>query len=115
MDGDFYKKQVAELLNLIKEQRTVLDSEANRLRTQDILDAFDQWNYNSWCLSVTGDSLIRLRLLIEQAFNFVETIGVIAVARYILELSIWLNLFKHNPRYGLVYYHQLLNNLGLFF
>ena len=52
---------------------------------------------------------MRLRLFTEQNFNFIETMGIIAVARYIFELSVWLQLFKLDPRYGLVYYAQLLD------
>ena len=93
----------------IKKQRTTLDAEAKRLRTPAVIDAFDKWNHNSWCLSVVGDCLVRLRLFTEQNFNFIETIGTIAVARYIFELSVWLHLFKLDSRYGLVYYGQLLD------
>src|SRR5205807_2597881 len=48
------------------------------------------------------------RLFIEQNFTFVDTFALIAVARYIFELSVWLNLFKLDARYGLVYFHQLI-------
>ncbi|MBM4056321.1 MAG: hypothetical protein FJ264_16950 [Planctomycetes bacterium] len=44
----------------------------------------------------------------EQSFNFVETIGVVAVARYVFEMSLWLRLFSLDSRYGLVYYAELL-------
>ena len=54
------------------------------------------------------DSLVRLRLFIEQNFHYVETVGVLAVARYLLELNVWLKLLQIDVRYGLVYYCELL-------
>gem|GEM_PF-1276315 len=102
------EQQIQQLVSTIKGRRAILDSTAKRLRTPEIIDAFDKDNYNSWCLSVVGDALVRLRLFTEQNFNFIETMGIVAVARYVFELSVWLNLFKMDRRYGLVYYAQLL-------
>lgn len=102
------ERQLTQLIENIKERRYSLDAEATRLRTPDIINSFDKGNYNCWCLSVMGDSLVRLRLFTEQNFNFVETMGVIALSRYIFELSVWLRLFEKDARYGLVYYHQLI-------
>ena len=107
MSGDV-EKRVNQLVSSIKNQRTALDAEAKRLRTPAFLSAFDKQNHDSWCLSVTGDCLVRLRLFTEQNFNFIETMGIISVARYIFELSVWLQLFKLDSRYGIVYYAQLI-------
>jgi len=108
------EERVTQLVTAIKNQRAALDAEAKRLRTPEIISAFDKRNHDSWCLSVTGDCLVRLRLFTEQNFNFIETMGVISVARYIFELSVWLQLFKLDPRYGLVYYAQLLETKRLY-
>ncbi len=102
------EQQVNSLIASIKGHQIVTESLAERLRTPEIIDSFDKFNHESWCLSVAGDSLVRLGLFIAQNFNFVETMGTISVARYIFELSVWLNLFKLDTRYGLVYYAQLL-------
>lgn len=103
------KHNVKQLVKSICARRKSLDALAQRLRTPEILAAFDKADHNSWCISVAGDSLVRLRIFTEQNFNFIETMGVIAVARYIFELSVWLCLFKLDPRYGLVYFNQLLD------
>ena len=103
------KHNVEQLVHSICSRRASLDAVAQRLRTPEILAAFNKSDYNSWCTSVAGDSLVRLRIFTEQNFNFIETIGVVAVARYILEMSVWLLLFKLDSRYGLVYYNQLLD------
>ena len=103
-----HKHHIEELVKSIRARRSSLDALAEKLRTPAIQSAFDKWDHKSWCLAVAGDSIVRIRLFIEQNFNFIETIGLIAVARYIHELSIWLHLFKRDPRYGLVYFDQLL-------
>lgn len=103
------------LIQRIRSRRDELDALAQQLRTPEIQSAFDQWNYNSWCVSVAGDALVRVRLFTEQNFNYVETIGVIAVARHLHELCIWLSLFKSDRRYGLVYFDQLLDTQRRFY
>ncbi len=45
-----------------------------------------------------GDALIRLRQLTDNNFQFIETLGLLAVARYVFELSVWLLLFDKDPR-----------------
>lgn len=109
------KHNFEQLIHSIRSRRSSLDAVAQRLRTPEIQDAFNKWDHNSWCRSVAGDSLVRLRLFTEQNFNLVETMGVIAVARYIFELSVWLYLFKLDPRYGLVYFNQLLDTQQRYF
>ncbi len=104
-----YDKEIDILIKSIKNHNQILMSESARLRTNDILKAFDKKNYDSWCLSAVGDSLVKLKLFTEQNFNFVESMGVVSVTRYIFELSVWINLFKLDPRFGLVYYSQLLD------
>jgi hypothetical protein len=103
------KSDVEQLIHSIRSRNASLDAVAQKLRTPETLAAFNKWDHNSWCFSVAGDSLVRILLFTEQNFNFIETMGVIAVARYIFELSVWLHLFKLDPRYGLVYFHQLLD------
>lgn len=61
-----------------------------------------------WRLVAFVDSLIRLRLFLEHNFNYIETMGVLSVARYIFELTVWLKLLEKDSQYGLVYYRELL-------
>lgn len=98
-----------QLLISIRGHRDALDVAAKRFRTQKQLDSANRWNRDHWCHSVFGDSLVKLRIFTENNFNFVETLGVISVSRYIFELSVWLKLFNLNPGYGLVYYGQLID------
>jgi hypothetical protein len=61
-----------------------------------------------WRLVAFVDSLVRIRLFLEQNFNYVETVGVLAVARYLFEVTVWLKLLLADSRYGLIYYAELL-------
>jgi hypothetical protein len=61
-----------------------------------------------WRLVAYVDSLVRLRLFLENNFNYIETIGILCVARYLFELTVWLKLLMTDSRYGLVYYRELL-------
>lgn len=100
--------RLSEVVESIKSHRAAVDAEAHRLRTPEVRAGFDKHSPRSWCLAALGDSLVRVRLLLEQNFNFVESLGVVAVSRYLFELSVWLYLFEKDERYGLVYYGQLL-------
>jgi hypothetical protein len=110
-----HETRILPLVNSIRARRSSLDALARQLRTPTILEAFDKWDHNSWCISVAGDSLVRLRLFTEQNFSVVETMGVVAVARYAFELSVWLRLFALDRRYGLVYFDQLLRTQQRFY
>ena len=77
------EQQAQQLVTAIKGHRATLNDVAKLLRTPEIINAFDKDNAHSWCLSVAGDALVRLSLFTEQNFNFIETMGVVAVARYV--------------------------------
>lgn len=54
------------------------------------------------------DALVKLRVFIETNFSVFETMGVLALARYVLELTVWVKLLGLDERYGLLYYRMLL-------
>ena len=104
--------------NLVREilaRKERVDQLAQRIRTPETLAKFDKRNARSWCIAVAGDMLIRVRLFIEQNFKVVETVGVNAVARYLLELHIWMSLFRRDENYGLVYFRELLDTQRRFY
>jgi hypothetical protein len=51
--------------------------------------------------------LIKLRLIIENNFRFVETLSLLATVRYVFEALVWLRVLRKDDRYGLVAYHHL--------
>ena len=62
-----------------------------------------------WSLAIVADSLVRVRLLIEQNLGYFETLGVLALTRYVFELIVWVRLAQKDNRYGLLYYRELAN------
>jgi hypothetical protein len=70
---------------------------------------FDKNSANDWRVNIYGHALIRLRVILEQNFRAVETIGLVAVTRYIFELTVWLELIEENVNYGLRYRERLID------
>jgi len=103
-----YEQDIADLAKNIRENRKHLETAAEPFRTKEKGDNFDIKNADDWCNSVFGDSLIKLRLFTENNFNYIESISLISVTRYIFEMSVWLKLLVKDSRYGLVYYALLI-------
>lgn len=102
------------LINEIRQQRPALESLGPRFRKRieqfEALSNADLIRKSGlyWKAVAFGDSLVRIRLFLEQNFSHIETVGVLAVSRYLFELTVWLKVLQNDSRYGLVYYHQLL-------
>jgi hypothetical protein len=75
-------------------------------RTQDLRSR--KYSGPFWVLVAYTDALVRLRLFLEQNLNYLESLGLLALTRYVFELVVWLKLMEQDRRYGLVYYHDLL-------
>ncbi|MGH9426537.1 MAG: hypothetical protein ACRD2L_09575, partial [Terriglobia bacterium] len=63
---------------------------------------FDKWSEQNLRRNTFGNALVRLRQLTENNFQFVETMGLLCVTRYVFELSIWLHLFQKDSSYCLI-------------
>jgi hypothetical protein len=101
--------QTSTLVKLIKELQPLLNDEALRIRKDSEVIESTKFDSKTWCRSAMGDSLVKLRLFTEQNFNYIETMSILAVTRYIFEMSVWLLLFKVDSRYGLVYSSRLID------
>ena len=60
-----------------------------------------------WRVAIAHDALVRIRLLVEQNFRFMETLSLLATTRYIFEIAIWLKLINVDVRYAVLYIYQL--------
>jgi len=107
--------QIQGLVAKILVRRADLLRTAESLRSPEVFAAFNKDNAESWCRAVAGDTLVRVRMILEQNVQYIETFVVTVVARYLFELSVWLHLFKKDSRFGLVYYGQLLATQARFF
>jgi hypothetical protein len=113
MDANVEHK-IQSVVAEIKQLHPMLQQLASRLRekisnferTRSVEELRKEAGY--WILVAYVDALIRLRLLIEQNFNFIETIGLLAVTRYVFEVLVWLKVLRRDQRYGLVYRFQVI-------
>jgi len=62
-----------------------------------------------WVNVAFTDSLTRLRLFLEQNFNYIEPMGLLAVMRYVFEMTVWLTLMTTDKDYGSLYYRELVD------
>jgi hypothetical protein len=105
-----YEVQIGEYIEKIRGLAATFDRLAGAFRA-DIDDpeaTFDKYSMDDWRRNTFGNALVRLRQITENNFHVVETLGLLAVARYIFELSVWLILFEKDRRYCLIYYRELL-------
>jgi hypothetical protein len=109
-DVSKYKDRIEELAVAIRGLGPDLDRLAQPFRRNpdNQEPKFDEWSGDFWRRNAFGNALIRLYQLSNNNFQFIEMMGLLALARYVFELSIWLRLFQQDVRYGLVYYRELL-------
>jgi hypothetical protein len=114
---DQQQKRISAIVTEIASlhQRVERTIEALHTKLNEVGDSLDESNlYGSpdyWRLAAFRDGMIKIRLMIEQNFNFIETFGILATSRYVLELLIWLRLLNSgDPMYCFTYVKQLLND-----
>jgi nucleotide-binding universal stress UspA family protein len=66
-----------------------------------------KYNTTYWKYYAYHHLLIKLSLIIESNFRFVETLSLLATVRYVFEALVWLRVLRKDDRYGLVAYHHL--------
>ncbi|HEY4697749.1 MAG TPA: hypothetical protein VIH29_07065 [Gallionella sp.] len=62
-----------------------------------------------WILVIRCDALVKLRIMLESNFNYIETLSLLATTRYIFELSIWLKAIRMNRQYAIFYVYKLID------
>jgi hypothetical protein len=105
------QQRISDLIKAIRALQPDLETRAQAFRQDSSTGfgtTFDKWSDLHWCTNTFGNALVRLRILVENNFRFIETLGLLAVTRYVFELSIWLRLLKSDTRFGMVYYRELL-------
>jgi hypothetical protein len=61
-----------------------------------------------WKAAFLANSLVRVRIFLEQNFYWFEPVNLLGCTRYMFELTVWLSLLRLDSRYGLVCYYELL-------
>jgi hypothetical protein len=109
---DHYQNIITSLIESIKGLHPTVDR-LSRCFREDIDAklgaAFDKNSANDWRVTIYGDALVKLRIILENNFKVIETIGLVAVTRYIFELALWLELIEKDKCYALVYRRRLID------
>ncbi len=110
----FLEPQLAELVADIRGLHQLFEHGISQLRLdldrlnssatpEDLLERADYWQ-----VVIAYDSAVRLRLIIENNFVVIETLGLLATVRYVFELLVWLRLAIKREQYAIAYYGRLL-------
>jgi hypothetical protein len=62
-----------------------------------------------WIDTAYRNALIRLRLILENNFYYLETLSVLATTRYVFETLVWLRLMYRQPDYGLIFLGRVIS------
>lgn len=107
-----------ELSSVIREltslESTVTES-LNRLEalieTNRVHDrAFNKFRPEYWAIKANADSLRKIKIFLSWNFIGIESMALIALTRYVFEMTVWLKLIAQNPQYALAYFRQLIKN-----
>lgn len=72
----------------------------------------DEYTYSKseyWILIIFRDTFLKLKNILDQNFKYIETMGLLAVTRYVFETLVWSRLLDNDMRYGLVHYSHLID------
>ena len=106
-------EQLQPLVIEIRGKATVIERLTPRLRNivgkmEGSFPIANQRPGEYWKTAFLVNSLIRIRLLLEQNFPYLEPVSLLGSTRYLFELTVWLKLLQLDARYGLVCYYELL-------
>ncbi|HEY5330211.1 MAG TPA: hypothetical protein VIJ79_10035 [Acidobacteriaceae bacterium] len=111
------QERAAKIIDEIVSLQQRVERVAERLKTKlsevekSLGDSSRYASSDYWRLVAFADGMVKVRLIIEQNFHFIETFGILATTRYMLELLIWLRLLKSSETwYCFTYAKQLITD-----
>lgn len=116
MSKDTERKRLADLVAEIKNLRPQI-SESITQATRRLNDLSPGLFTNSGdfaraqsCAVAYREGLIKLALLLENSLYFIETLGVLALTRYVFELLVWFRILVDNSEQGIEFYWQVIED-----
>ncbi|RWJ32018.1 hypothetical protein [Mesorhizobium sp.] len=102
---------VGELEDLIPQfVATIAQFDAKMSIFEESKGAEEQrWSQEFWVSAAYRNAMIRLRLILENNFSYLETLNVLATTRYVFETLVWLRLLDREPDYGLVFCGRVIS------
>lgn len=61
-----------------------------------------------WRLQILSDALIKVRLFVENNLRIIETMGVLALTRYVFELVVLVKNLRANEKFAFLYMQKML-------
>lgn len=107
--------EAALTIRRIHALRAAADREISRLEPEKFNSTLHTECANCWCRSAAGDAILRTKIVIDENFRTTETLSIVATSRYLLELHIWLKLFRKDRLFGLLYYGQLIESQARYY
>ena len=113
---DEHSEKILLIVKEIKSLHTPLDFASKSF--DDIIEGFEnkhsfeslRVNAEYWKTQAYRNVLIKLRLIVENNFRYVETLNVLATTRYVFEVLVWLRLLKSDPDFGLVFFWRSIKD-----
>lgn len=109
------QEKISSIISRVIELRPMLSETIEKLRNEIAIEEAHyagrfKYSETYWQLVMYSDALIKLRVLTERNFTYIESFSLLAVTRYLVELSIWIRLLSQDKRYGLLYYRMLIKD-----
>jgi hypothetical protein len=108
------RKRLAELVAQIRSLRPKISSSVDtatrwldRLSSEPFANEGDRVRAQ-YCATAYRESLMKVDILLENNLHFVETLGVLALTRYIFELLVWFRVLAQNPEQAFEFYWQII-------
>lgn len=105
---------ITELKSLIPKLKLITDSLKSK-RSTLIEKEMDERGADYWRNQALSDSVMRVQIFIENNLSYIETLGVLALCRYTLELVVWLKHIEMDQRFALVYGRMLIKQQAEFY
>lgn len=77
--------------------------------------AFNDFCEDDWARHICLYALKRLLIFETRNFEYIETLALLALTRYVFELSVWIRLIEQDRKYSLVYYAQQIHTMRRYY
>lgn len=109
--NDDARERITHVIQRIRVLKPRLDSvvEALQVRAQSFPECeLEEHSAEYWRSQAVLDAALRVRIFVERNFLFLESLAVMALRRYTLELAVWLKLLSKDDRFSYVYARLLV-------
>lgn len=100
-------ENIRSLLPIVQSLRSQCEQDLSKIedekRFEDLRTSEDYWQARFQL-----DAMRRIGLFIEQNFTYIEPMGLLAVTRYMFELTVWHKLMSADKRDARIYHHEVI-------